>query len=55
MTKNKAIMVVPNTKAGWDGLKYLSSVLVKEGVLIKLVSKKEFDFIIKVSKGESKC
>lgn len=54
MKSNKAVMIVPNTKAGLDGLKYLASALVKEDVLIKLVTKSEFNALIKASKGESK-
>ena len=53
MVKNTALMIVPNTKSGLDGLKYLASELVKHDILIKLVTKKEFDLHVQLSKGDS--
>lgn len=55
MTSNSAVMIVPNTKDGLNILKYLASELVKQDVFIKLVTKKEFDRIVKLdTKGDSK-
>ena len=52
MSKNSAIMIVPNTKEGFETLRYLSRQLVNNDIFIKLVSKKEFDLVIKNTKGE---
>jgi hypothetical protein len=46
----KAIMIVSNTKDGLAALKYLANEIVKNDILIKLVTKKEFDTI---AKGDS--
>lgn len=51
MNNNSAVLVVPNTKEGLASLRYLASELVKHDILIKLVSKKEFDLHIKLLKG----
>jgi len=50
----EAIMIVPNTKDGLEAIKYLSNQIVKNDILIKLVSKKEFDLSIKNIKGDIK-
>ena len=47
---SKAIMTVPNTKDGLAAIKYLRKQIVENNILIKLVSKKEFDIIVKESK-----
>jgi hypothetical protein len=52
MAKNVAVMIVPNSKDGLEGLKYLASELVKHDILIKLVTKKEFDLHVKLLKGD---
>jgi hypothetical protein len=49
---SKAIMIVPNTKDGLWAVKYLSKKLIEHNVLIKLVSKKEFDLIAKNAKND---
>ena len=49
---SKAIMIVPNTKAGFAAIQYLAEKIVMHNILIKMVSKKEFALIIKDSKGE---
>jgi len=46
-------MIVPNTKDGLFAVKYLSSKLVEHGILIKLVTKKEFDLQVKLLKGDT--
>jgi hypothetical protein len=53
MAKNSALIIVPNTKSGLDSLKYLASELVKHDILIKLVTKKEFDLHVQLLKGDS--
>ena len=47
MPDNPAVMVVPNTKAGLDAIKYLRQQLTDNNILIKLVSKSEFDKLVK--------
>lgn len=54
MPSNSAVMVVPNTKDGLSSLRYLASEIVKYDILIKLVSKKEFDLHINLLQGETK-
>ena len=44
---SEAIMIVPNTKDGLAAIKYLSKQIVENNILIKLVTKKEFDTIVK--------
>jgi hypothetical protein len=44
---NKAVMVVSNTKSGLAALKYLANEIVQHRILVQLVSKKEFDTIVK--------
>jgi len=53
MKPNKAVIIVPNTKAGLDSLKYLASEIIKHDLLIKLVTKKEFDLHVRLLKGDS--
>lgn len=50
--KNSAVLLIPNTKDGLSSLKYLASEIIKHDVLIKLISKKEFDLRIKMIKGD---
>ena len=50
MPNNPAVMVVPNTKVGLDTIKYLCQQLADNDILIKLVSKLEFDKLIKKEK-----
>lgn len=52
--KDRAIMIVPNNKDGLFAVKYLSSKLVEHGILIKLVSKKEFQAMVKADTNENK-
>ena len=48
MIDKSAIMIVPNTKEGLASLKYLASTIVKYDLLVKLITKKEFDLQIKL-------
>ena len=48
----KAIMIVPNTKDGLWAIKYLRKQIVENDILIKLVSKKEFDLSVKDAKRD---
>lgn len=54
MKNNPAIIIVPNTKEGLSALKYLAGEITQHDILIKLVSKKEFDLHIKLLKGDLK-
>jgi hypothetical protein len=47
MNKNDVIMIVPNTKNGLAAIKYLSKQITENNILIKLVTKKQFDILIK--------
>jgi hypothetical protein len=47
-----AIMIVPNTKDGLEAISYLRKQIVENGILIKLVSKREFDLVVKNYKGD---
>ena len=53
MSDKSAVLIVPNTKDGLASLKYLASTIVKHDLLVKLVTKKEFDLQIKLAKGDS--
>jgi len=53
MSNKSAVLIVPNTKDGLSTLKYLASEIVKHDLLIKLVTKKEFDLQVKLLKGDS--
>ena len=51
---SKAIMIVPNTKDGLEAIKYLRNEITEHSILVKLVTKKEFDLNVKNYKGDSK-
>lgn len=53
MNNNSAVLFIPNTKDGLDSLKYLASEIVKHDLLIKIVTKKEFDLHVNLLKGDS--
>jgi hypothetical protein len=48
--KDTAIMIVPNTKDGLAAVKYLANEITEHGILVKLVTKKEFDIVVKGDK-----
>ncbi len=43
MAKNQAVMIVPNTKDGFAAIKDLAKQIVDNKILIRLVTKKEFE------------
>lgn len=43
MNKNPIVLVVPNTKDGLSTIKELAKQIVDNKILVKLVSKKEFE------------
>lgn len=43
MSENKIVMVVPNTKEGLSVIKELAKQIVDNKILIRLVTKKEFE------------
>jgi hypothetical protein len=53
MTKNQAVMIVPNTKDGLSAIKELAKQIVDNEILIRLVSKKEFEARFINTKGDS--